>query len=361
MNQAYLHTDNMEDVRERLENTVAQSSVETMYDGEDCFITVTQRNETTGNESKWSFCVDFGTNKVQMLEPTEDEEGFTSDNEVFRIIKNFLNGGSSREKRMNQPDYDAGEPIKITGFGNKIGSSKKSIKSGYVIKVTETDDDYTYSPTYVNGDSWQSKEPQIFETEEDAQEQAEDFRKYLNKRHRSMGGRWQYKLEVVKSSRKPIKSSTVYSDSFDEMVQKDFTYKGNKYTWNDSDCVYYNDNGDEDDFFMEIPEGAITSSKAIKSAVDPQIDELERVAHYALPYDNEITILNRDDKLVIKVALKDDIKRIRGEQAANVIFAKLQGNNKFMRMLDNLVHNDKEVECIVYDPDTNERFASINF
>ena len=66
-----------------------------------------------------------------------------------------------------------------------------------------------------------------------------------------------------------ITSSTVYSDSFDEMVQKDFTYKGNKYTWNDSDCVYYNDNGDEEDFFMEIPEGAITSAKKpIKSSHD---------------------------------------------------------------------------------------------
>ena len=64
---------------------------------------------------------------------------------------------------------------------------------------------------------------------------------------------------------KSITSSTVYSDSFDEMVQKNFTYKGNKYTWNDSDCLYYNDNGDEDDYFMEIPEGAITSSKTIKS------------------------------------------------------------------------------------------------
>lgn len=129
--QAYVHQDNMETIRERLENTIEQSSVDTMYDGEDCFITVTQRNETTGNESKWSFCVDFGTNKVQMLEPTEDEEGFTSDNEVFRIIKNFLNGGMSREKRMNRPDYDSGGPIKITGFGNKIGSARKSIKSEY--------------------------------------------------------------------------------------------------------------------------------------------------------------------------------------------------------------------------------------
>ena len=211
-----------------------------------------------------------------------------------------------------------------------------------------------------------------------------------------------------------ITSSTVYSDSFDEMIQKEFTYKGNKYTWNDSDCVYYNDNGDEDDYFMEIPEGAITSSKnSIKSSydketlkkvirayldkmgykdveggVDAAADYIWQNEDYYTDYDlhskvkqwfketkenypetlikasrddNEITILNRDDKLVIKVSLKDDIKRIRGEQAANVIFARLQGDNKFMQMLDNLVHNDKEVVCIVYDPDTNERIASINF
>ena len=107
------------------------------------------------------------------------------------------------------------EDVSWAGYENKLRaeqeaeglmSSRKPIKSGYVIKVTETDNDNTYSPTYVNGDSWQSKEPQIFETEEDAQEQAEDFRKYLNKRVRSLGGRWQYKLEIVKSSRKSIKS-----------------------------------------------------------------------------------------------------------------------------------------------------------
>ena len=129
--QAKLHSDNMEDVRERLENTVTQSSVETLYDGEDCFITVTQKNHETGNNSEWSFVVDFGTNKVQMLEPTEDEEGFTSDNEVYGIIKNFLNGGMSREKRMNRPDYDSGEPIKITGKGNKIGNSRQSSMPRY--------------------------------------------------------------------------------------------------------------------------------------------------------------------------------------------------------------------------------------
>lgn len=100
MSQAMLHFDNMEDVRERLENAVTQSSVETSYDGEDCFITVTQKNYETGNKNEWSFCVDFDTQKVIMLEPMEDTEGFSNDNEVFEIIKNFLNGGSSREKRM---------------------------------------------------------------------------------------------------------------------------------------------------------------------------------------------------------------------------------------------------------------------
>lgn len=129
MAQAYLHRDNMENVRERLENFVTNSSVDTMYDGEYCFITVTQRNETTGNERTWSFCVDFGDWRVTMLEPTEDMEYFGNDNEIFEIIKSFLQGGMSRKKRRNKPDYNPGEPIKVTGFGNKIGSSKKPIKS----------------------------------------------------------------------------------------------------------------------------------------------------------------------------------------------------------------------------------------
>lgn len=81
-----------------------------------------------------------------------------------------------------------------------------------------------------------------------------------------------------KSSGNTITSSMIYSDSFDEMVQKDFTYKGNKYTWNDSDCVYYNDNGDEDDFFMEIPEGAITSAKKpVKGMTKPEGEVLREV------------------------------------------------------------------------------------
>ena len=82
----------------------------------------------------------------------------------------------------------------------------------------------------------------------------------------------------VFNSHKPITSSTAYSDSFDEMVQKDFTYKGNKYTWNDIDCVYYNDNGDEDDFFMEIPEGAITSAKKpVKGMTKPEGEVLREI------------------------------------------------------------------------------------
>lgn len=79
-------------------------------------------------------------------------------------------------------------------------------------------------------------------------------------------------------NKQSLKSSTVYSDSFDEMVQKDFTYKGNKYTWNDSDCVYYNDNGDEDDFFMDIPEGAITSAKKpVKGMTKPEGEVLREI------------------------------------------------------------------------------------
>lgn len=105
-----------------------------------------------------------------------------------------------------------------------ILKSSKVIKSGYVIKVTETDNDYTYSPTYVNGNSWQSKEPQIFETKEDAQEQAEDFRKYLDKERRLMGGRWQYKLEIVESSCKLVKSDAASEQKLKEdLIRQGYT------------------------------------------------------------------------------------------------------------------------------------------
>ncbi len=48
----------------------------------------------------------------------------------------------------------------------------------------------------------------------------------------------------------------VYSDSLGEMVVKGFSYKGNHYTWNDFDCVYYADDSDEC-YYMDIPKGAI--------------------------------------------------------------------------------------------------------
>lgn len=51
-------------------------------------------------------------------------------------------------------------------------------------------------------------------------------------------------------------SNYIYSDSLDEMVLKGFTYKGKHYTWNDPDCVYYQDDVD-DEWYDEVPEGAI--------------------------------------------------------------------------------------------------------
>ena len=197
--QAKLHSSNMEDVKERLEQSVAQSSVETLYDGEDCFITVTQKNYETGNESEWSFVVDFGTNKVQMLEPTEDEEGFTSDNEIYRIIKNFLNGGTSREKRMNRLDYDSGEPIKVTGKGNKIGNSRQSSM-----------------PRYND-------------------------------------------------------EGKIWSDSLDEYVWEKVKYKdSDAYHWDDINCLYWNDNGDESDYLMiTTEEGLPKNCTPIKNSRKP--------------------------------------------------------------------------------------------
>ncbi len=37
----------------------------------------------------------------------------------------------------------------------------------------------------------------------------------------------------------------VYSDSLNEMVIKAFLYRGEKFVWNDADCVYYSDDTDE--------------------------------------------------------------------------------------------------------------------
>ena len=48
----------------------------------------------------------------------------------------------------------------------------------------------------------------------------------------------------------------IYSDSLDIMVYSGFTLGKNHYTWHDLDCVYYNDDCEED-FYMEIPHDAI--------------------------------------------------------------------------------------------------------
>lgn len=42
----------------------------------------------------------------------------------------------------------------------------------------------------------------------------------------------------------------IYSISLDGMVLKTVECNGKTYSWNDIDCVYYNDNGDENDYLM---------------------------------------------------------------------------------------------------------------
>lgn len=45
----------------------------------------------------------------------------------------------------------------------------------------------------------------------------------------------------------------VYSDSLDEMVVKQFMYKGHLYVWNDIDCVYYDETEGDESFLWEMP------------------------------------------------------------------------------------------------------------
>lgn len=42
----------------------------------------------------------------------------------------------------------------------------------------------------------------------------------------------------------------IFSISLDTMIQKTIECNGKTYTWNDIDCVYYNDNGNEEDYIM---------------------------------------------------------------------------------------------------------------
>lgn len=88
------HESNIEDGCYRLREQVANSTVDYWIDGEDCIIDVVQKNDTTGNSTTWSFCIDFGTNTVYMIEPHEGTpEKFSDDNNAFSIIRTMLNGG----------------------------------------------------------------------------------------------------------------------------------------------------------------------------------------------------------------------------------------------------------------------------
>lgn len=42
----------------------------------------------------------------------------------------------------------------------------------------------------------------------------------------------------------------IYSISLDRMILKTVESNGKTYTWNDIDCLYYCDNGDENDYMM---------------------------------------------------------------------------------------------------------------
>ena len=47
----------------------------------------------------------------------------------------------------------------------------------------------------------------------------------------------------------------IYSESLNDMVVESFYWNGHHYTWNDTDCVFYNDKSDED-YWMMVPDDA---------------------------------------------------------------------------------------------------------
>ena len=58
-----------------------------------------------------------------------------------------------------------------------------------------------------------------------------------------------------------LKMKYVYSDSLNEMVIKGFKMRMKNgeythYTWNDADCLYWNDDRD-DKYYMSVPQNAI--------------------------------------------------------------------------------------------------------
>ena len=85
------HSANVELEIKKLQKKFRDLRITYYYDDEDLFIDIKQYNKTSNQETVWSFCVDFGTNKIYMLEPREKEiDRFVSDNEISKIIADEL-------------------------------------------------------------------------------------------------------------------------------------------------------------------------------------------------------------------------------------------------------------------------------
>lgn len=85
------HESNIEHYADVLMKKHKDLSVTYDFDDEDCYFDISQENQTTGNISVWSFCIDFGVGKVYMLEPRSKElDDFNSDSEILRIIQNNI-------------------------------------------------------------------------------------------------------------------------------------------------------------------------------------------------------------------------------------------------------------------------------
>ena len=85
------HSANIESEIKKLQKKFRDLRITYYYDDEDLFIDMKQCNKTTNQETVWSFCVDFGTNAIYMLDPREKTlDYFSSDNEIAKIIADEL-------------------------------------------------------------------------------------------------------------------------------------------------------------------------------------------------------------------------------------------------------------------------------
>lgn len=157
-----------------------------------------------------------------------------------------------------------------------------------------------------------------------------------------MGVDWQEVLRTLKTtifssrsgnmnSRKPVKSSPrqslmprskgdgrIWSDSLDEYVWEKVRYKdGDTYHWDDVNCLYWNDNGDESDYLMittdeGLPRNCtpIKNSRSIKSVINPlkeneETKEMERLRKRLLEDFSPATV----DKILLYVSWGDSVDR----------------------------------------------------